>query len=146
MSENNGSHKQTDFPSTEEFIDFCGRTRRFAVERFPVPSGHGVCLSEDVEGDDGYVFQAFSTVDPFHALGELRGRIRKLLSVRHLVEKDAEALEVIAYIMRLIAERRQEYYPHLQRYIVDFDFGPSEGSFALNIASAPIPTGRLDQG
>jgi hypothetical protein len=56
--------------------------------------------------------------------------------------KGAEALEVIAYIMRLIAERRQEYYPHLQKYIVNFDFGPSEGSFALNVASAPIPTGR----
>lgn len=87
MSENNGSHKQPDFPRTEEFIDFNGRTRKFSVEQFPVPSGFGVCASEDVEGDDGYVFRGFSTVDPFHALGELRMRIRKLLSVRHLVEQ-----------------------------------------------------------
>jgi hypothetical protein len=90
MSENNGSHKQTDFPRTEEFTDFAGRTRKFTVEQFPVPSGFGVCASEDVEGDDGYVFRAFSTVDPFHALGDLRGRIRKLLSVRHLMEKDGD--------------------------------------------------------
>jgi hypothetical protein len=87
MSENNGSHKETDFPRTEEFTDFAGRTRKFTVEQFPVPSGYGVCASEDVEGDDGYVFRAFSTVDPFHALGVLRKRIPKLLSTRHLFEK-----------------------------------------------------------
>lgn len=88
MSEHNGSQKQTDFPKTEEFIDFAGRTRKFTVEQFPVPSGYGVCLAEDVEGDDGYVFRAYSVVDPFHALGNLRRRIRTLLSVRHLIKQD----------------------------------------------------------
>ena len=87
VSENNGSRKQADFPRTEEFTDFAGRTRTFTVELYPVPSGFGVCASEDVEGDDGYVFRAFSPADPFHALGELRARIRKLLSVRHLIER-----------------------------------------------------------
>jgi hypothetical protein len=88
MSQNNGSPQQGDFPKTEEFTDFAGRPRKFTVEQFPVPSGYGVCASEDVEGDDGYVFRAYSTVDPFHALGDLRRRIRKLLSVRHLLEED----------------------------------------------------------
>lgn len=88
MSENNGSPGETDFPSSEEFTDFAGRTRRFMLEQYPVPLGYGVCASEDVEGDDGYVFRAFSTVDPFQALGDLRKRIRKLLAVRHLVEED----------------------------------------------------------
>jgi len=88
MSENNGSRKQPDFPSSEEFTDFAGRTRKFTLEQYPVPLGYGVCASEDVEGDDGYVFRAFSTVDPFQALGDLRKRIRKLLSIRHLVERD----------------------------------------------------------
>ena len=64
MSENNGSPRETDFPSSEEFTDFAGRTRRFTLEQYPVPLGYGVCASEDVEGDDGYVFRAFSTVDP----------------------------------------------------------------------------------
>jgi hypothetical protein len=90
MSENSGSHKQTDFPTMEEFVDFAGRTRKFNLEQFPVPSGYGVCAAEEAEGDDGYVFRAFSTVDPFHALGDLRRRIRKLLSVRHLLERDGE--------------------------------------------------------
>lgn len=88
MSENRGSPKLTDFPSSEEFTDFASRTRKFTLKQYPVPLGYGVCASEDVEGDDGYVFQAFSTVDPFQALGDLRKRIRKLLSVRHLVEQD----------------------------------------------------------
>jgi hypothetical protein len=88
MSNGNGSPKQNDFPSSEEFTDFSGRKRKFTLEQFPVPSGYGVCASEDVEGDDGYVFRAFSTVDPFHALGDLRKKIRKMLSVRHLVEQD----------------------------------------------------------
>jgi hypothetical protein len=88
MSNNNGSPQPSDFPRTEEFVDFADRTRKFAVEQFPVPSGYGVCAAEDVEGDDGYVFMAYSTVDPFHAPGNLRMRIRKLLSVRHLLEKD----------------------------------------------------------
>ena len=87
MSKSNGSPKPPDFPTEEEFVDFAGRTRKFTIEQYPVPSGYGVCASEDVEGDDGYVFRGFSTVDPFHALGNLRWRIRKLLSTRHLVEK-----------------------------------------------------------
>jgi hypothetical protein len=90
MSNNNGSPQPSDFPRTEEFVDFAGRTRKFTVEQFPVPSGYGVCAAEDVEGDDGYVFTAYSTVDPFHALGDLRRRIRKLLSVRHLLDRDGE--------------------------------------------------------
>ena len=88
MSNSTGSPQQTDFPSSEVFTDFAGRERKFTLEQFPVPSGYGVCASEDVKGDDGYVFRTFSTVDPFHALGDLRTTIRKMLSVRHLVEQD----------------------------------------------------------
>ena len=88
MPNNNGSPKQTDFPSSEGFTDFAGRIRKFTLEQYPVPVGYGVCASEDVEGDDGYVFRTFSTVDPFQALGDLRKRIRKLLSVGHLIEHD----------------------------------------------------------
>ena len=88
MSKSNGSPKPSDFPSEEEFVDFAGRTRNFTIEQYPVPSGYGVCASEDVDGDDGYVFRTFSSVDPFQALGDLRWRIRKLLSTRHLIKQD----------------------------------------------------------
>ncbi|MEI8376789.1 MAG: hypothetical protein WCJ35_28575 [Planctomycetota bacterium] len=57
-------------------------------------------------------------------------------------DKMAEGGEVIDYIMSVIAERRKTYYPHLRKYIVSFDFCPSEGMFALNVASAEIPADR----
>jgi hypothetical protein len=88
MTKNNGSPQPSDFPRTEEFVDFTGRSRKFTLEQYPVPSGYGVRAFEDVEGDDGYEFRAFSTIDPFHALGDLRRRIRKAISVRHLFEED----------------------------------------------------------
>jgi len=89
MSEDNGSHPQNDFPAKVEFVDFAGNTRTFNLEQYPVPGGgYGVAAIEDVEGDEGYQFRAFSVVDPFHALGDLRQRIRKLLSTRHLIERD----------------------------------------------------------
>ena len=88
MSKNNGSPQPSDFPRKEEFVDFAGRTRTFTVELNELPWGHGVHAIEDVEGDDGYEFRAFSAVDAFHALALLRQRIPKLLSVRHLLEQD----------------------------------------------------------
>ena len=84
MSKSKGS---PDFPRTEEFVDFTGKTRKFTVKLDPIPLGYCVTAFEDVEGDDGYEFRAFSSVDPFQALGELRQRIPKLLCVRHLVKR-----------------------------------------------------------
>lgn len=92
MSENNGAPSEPDFPTSVEFTDFAGRTRRFTIEQYPVRRGYGVVASEDVEGDDGFVFRAFSAADPFQALGDLHTRIRKLLSIRHLVEQDGLSL------------------------------------------------------
>jgi len=88
MSKSNGSPKPPDFPREEEFVDFAGRTRKFSVTLQELHGGYGVYAVEDVEGNDGYEFRAFSSVDPFHALADLRKRIPKLLSTRHLVEKD----------------------------------------------------------
>lgn len=88
MSDNNGSPKKGDFPMTDEFVDFAGRRGKFTVQRDELPWGYGVAAVEDVEGDDGYVFRAFSPVDAFHALAFLRKKIAKLLSVRHLVEQE----------------------------------------------------------
>jgi len=89
MSKDNGSPQPSDFPTTEEFGDFAGRTRRFTIKLNESPRGYGVQAVEDVEGDDGYEFRAFSSVDPFDALAALRKKIRKALSTRHLLEQDA---------------------------------------------------------
>lgn len=85
MSKNNGS---PDFPRTEEFVDFAGQTRTFTLKLDELPLGYVVSAVEDVEGDDGYEFRAFSSVDPFQALADLRKRIPRLLSVRHLAKRD----------------------------------------------------------
>ena len=91
MSKDNGSQPQSNFPATEGFIDFAGNTRTFRLEQFPVPGGgYGVAAIEDAAGDDGYVCRTFSVVDPFHALGDLRKQIRKLLATRHLVKRQGD--------------------------------------------------------
>lgn len=84
MPKSNGS---PDFPTTEEFIDFSGRTRKFVIKLDELPIGYCVSAVEDVKGDDGYGFRAFSSVDPYQALADLRKRIPKLLSTRHLVKR-----------------------------------------------------------
>ena len=90
MPSNNGSSKKGDFPREEEFVDFAGRTRNFTIQRDELPWGYGVSAVEDEEGDDVYEFRAFSAVDAFHALGLLRKKIAKMLSVRHLSEQDGQ--------------------------------------------------------
>jgi len=92
MSGNNGSLHQGDFPLKEECEDFAGRTRTFKVNQDNLPWGYGVFAVEEAEGDDGYEFRAFSPVDVFHALGNLRHKIRKLLSVRHLSTEGGRSL------------------------------------------------------
>lgn len=81
-----------DFPTTDEFVDFAGRTRRFTVKLDRLPMGYSVLAVEDVRGDDRYEFRAFSLVNPFQALGDLRKRIPKLLSIRHLVKQNGKWL------------------------------------------------------
>ena len=69
-------------------MDFAGQTRKFRVTLQELSGGYGVYAVEDAEGDDGYEFRAFSSIDPFHALADLRKRVPKLLATRHLVKKD----------------------------------------------------------
>jgi hypothetical protein len=78
----------SDFPKTEQFVDFSGQTRKFIIKLDQLPLGYVVSAVEDAEGDDGYVFKALSPVDAFQALADLRKRIPRLLSVRHLAKRD----------------------------------------------------------
>jgi hypothetical protein len=85
MPQTNGS---PDFPTTDEYVDFAGQRRRFKITLHELPLGYSVDAVEEVEGDDHYEFRAFSPTSPFHALYDLRKKIPKLLSTRHLVKKD----------------------------------------------------------
>jgi len=84
MSNNGEPTQRPTFPKKEECVDFAGRTRTFNIQLNEVPWGYILQANEDVEGDDGYRFRVFSPVDPSYALGLLRTKIAKMLSVRHL--------------------------------------------------------------
>ena len=64
---------------------------------------------------------------------------QKVLHALGPVGNSADGREVITYTMNLIAERRKTYYPHMRKYIVDFELGVSEGKISLHVASAEIP-------
>jgi len=82
MPQNNGP---AGFPTTDDYVDYAGQTRKFKITLHELPLGYAVHAVEDV---DGYEFRAFSPANPFLALGDLRKKIPKLLSTRHLVKKD----------------------------------------------------------
>ena len=48
------TNRSSDFPRTEEFVDFAGRTRKFIIKLDELPLGYVISAVEDVEGDDGY--------------------------------------------------------------------------------------------
>ena len=79
---------KTDFPKVDTFLDFEGKERIFEYSVIESPIGFRIRALEKKE--DGYEFQAFSAISPFHVLGELRHKIRKRLSTRYLQKENDE--------------------------------------------------------
>ena len=77
-----------DFPKADTFLDFEGKERTFEYSVIESPMGFMVRALEKKE--DGYIFEAFSAINPFHVLGELRHKIRKRLSTRYLQKENDE--------------------------------------------------------
>ena len=77
------------FPSVESFTDFIGKQREFVIELMAQPSGYFLQAKErrPPGNGGGYEFAAYSPVDPFFALGLLRGKIRKGLATRYLTQE-----------------------------------------------------------
>jgi hypothetical protein len=75
-----------EFPKEDRFLDFEGRERVFEYMVHDVGLGYSVRAMERKE--EGYRFAAFSQSSPFPALGELRRKIRKRLSMRYLHRED----------------------------------------------------------
>jgi hypothetical protein len=89
MRDENGENEAgDDFLRSDEYVDFRGENRRFSLELVELPTGYLLRAVEQVEGEDGYEFEAYSRSDPIEALGDLRKRIPRALSVRHLKEED----------------------------------------------------------
>lgn len=76
-----------DFPKKDRFYDFEGKEREFGYLIHETGTGFSVMAKETKE--IGYVFHAFSETNPFNALGELRQKIRKRLSTRHLQKEES---------------------------------------------------------
>lgn len=78
------------FPNSEEFIDFAGNKRRFTLSVSTEPHGFWLYAIENPDSKGGYMFTAYSPVDPYQALWRLRKKVPKLLSVRHLAEENGK--------------------------------------------------------
>jgi hypothetical protein len=72
------------FPTSETFVDCCGKPHEFALELLITASGYFLRATGRVSKDDGYFFAAHSETDPYLALGRLRGKIHKGLATRYL--------------------------------------------------------------
>jgi hypothetical protein len=85
MAENNG--KPDDFPETESFRDCCGNLRTFDLDLHETDGGFFLRATEISTGDGGYHIATHSESSPYLALGNLRAKARKYLSVRYLTEE-----------------------------------------------------------
>ncbi|HEX2203190.1 MAG TPA: hypothetical protein VHG91_07820 [Longimicrobium sp.] len=72
------------FPRTEAFTDCRGAARSFAIELREAMAGFFLTAREIGEDKGGYEFEMYSASSPYHALGDLRGKIRRELSTRYL--------------------------------------------------------------
>lgn len=73
-----------DFPMRETFVDFAGQERVFDITLRDVQLGYLVEADEVGKGYLGYQFATFSATSPYLALGDLRVKMRRALSTRHL--------------------------------------------------------------
>jgi len=78
------------FPTSETFVDCCGKSHEFALEVRITASGYFVHATERVSKGEGYAFAAHAETDPYLALGRLRGKIQKGLATRYLAAGERE--------------------------------------------------------
>lgn len=77
------------FPMTESYRDFKEREREFEITMRDVAFGY--CVEARETGvEDGYCFTAFDANSPYLALGQLRCRMYRALSTRHLEKRDEQ--------------------------------------------------------
>lgn len=75
-----------EFPLNEIVEDFAGR-RKFVIDLYePSVGGFLLIAKEDLNSDDsnGYQFESYSEFNPVLALGKLRKKINKSLSIKYL--------------------------------------------------------------
>jgi len=88
---------QDDFPIREEVEDARGCVRVFQITCHELALGFTLRAVEEDKDEGGYVFGAFSETSPYLALGKLRTKLRRELSVRYVTRASGE--------IRLLHER-----------------------------------------
>jgi hypothetical protein len=83
-------HLAESFPFTEKYIDCTGTERTFHLSVRSLPVGFVVEANEVTDAEYGYEFSEYAEADPYHSLGKLRGKIRKGISQRFLVQRQGE--------------------------------------------------------
>lgn len=78
---------ERDFPIHEGLRDFAGKQRHFEITYHDIGLGFIVDARENVKGDGGYQFSAFDGNSPYLALGKLRAKMSKALSIRHIYKE-----------------------------------------------------------
>jgi hypothetical protein len=71
----------------ESFVDYAGQERVFDITLRDVQLGHLVEADEVGKDSLGYQFAAFNASSPYLALGDLRVKMRRALSTRHLEQR-----------------------------------------------------------
>lgn len=76
------------FPMVETFEDFAGNQKVFLIHCHHLGAGFALDAFEKDNDQEGYVFSAWSETSYGAGLGELRGKIRRMLATRHITKKN----------------------------------------------------------
>ena len=89
------STPESDFPSSESFVDCAGARRHFELEVRHLPNHGYAAEAREVTSSEhgGYVFRAFAEASGMMALARLRGKVRQGLAQRFLI-KDGPTIEM----------------------------------------------------
>lgn len=83
-SDSSDNSHPSDFPLTDHYIDCAGIERVIEIDAHVVPTGWLLVAREVGREPHGYEFKALSGISPYHALGDLRAKIRRNLAVKYL--------------------------------------------------------------
>ena len=98
-----------DFPIIDEHYDCAGKKKVFQINNQQVPTGWHLTAIEQQPNGHGYQIEAFSETSPYLALGEIRKKIRKALSVKYLdLSEDLVTLTHEKMCGSLIYDRESE--------------------------------------
>jgi len=90
---NDSPNVNQDFPIIDEYYDCAGKKKVFQINNQIVPNGWHLTATEQQPNGHGYQIEAFSETSPYTALGQIRTKIRKALSVKYMdLSEDSVAL------------------------------------------------------